>query len=161
MNKNKQSTAAPQGPMLSQQAVEQLARAYFEGDTTPAQEQLLHEALASGSYSGPAIDEALWTMGLLRMGSQHTPQAKHARRWPMLASAAAIAAIIVSAGVALVLQHNAGQCHAWVNGQLVEGDEAVSQLIANDLHNMGHASQSLDDGVAMQLASLGQALETD
>ena len=48
-------------------------------------------------------------------------------------------------------------CIAYVNGQVVQDNEKVMALVADDLSKMDNAANAMTD----QLSSLGEALELD
>ena len=48
-------------------------------------------------------------------------------------------------------------CIAYVNGQVVQGDDQVMAMVADDLDRIDNAANAMTD----QLSSLGEALELD
>ena len=146
---------------ISNQAeLEQLINRYFDGETSVQEEQMLRETLADCPWSSEAIDEARFTMGYFvahRKAGQQTSKKSYRRQ--VIGIAASIA-IILAIGIP-AMYHSwfapQPQCIAYVNGKVIDNDEAVMALIASDLSKMEDASNSM----AAQLQSLGEALELD
>ncbi len=144
--------------ILTQQEVECLIEAYFDGTTTVQQEALLRECLASGRYTGEAVDEACFTMGLMRVALAPRKNKVVHTRWAWWGVAATVAVLIT---VGIMSLHGNDRCEAWVNGEHITSEQSVENLIKADLLSMGNAATSLDESVEMQLTSLGDALERD
>ena len=146
---------------ISNQAeLEQLIERYFDGETSVQEEQMLRETLADCPWSSEVIDEARFTMGYFvahRKAEQQTSKKSYRRQ--VIGIAASIA-IILAIGIP-AMYHNwfapQPQCIAYVNGKVIDNDDAVMALIASDLSKMEDASNSM----AAQLQSLGEALELD
>ena len=146
---------------ISNQAeLEQLINRYFDGETSVQEEQMLRETLADCPWSSEVIDEARFTMGYFvahRKAGQQTSKKSYRRQ---VISIAASIAIILAIGIP-TMYHSwfapQPQCIAYVNGKVIDNDEAVMALIASDLSKMEDASNSM----AAQLQSLGEALELD
>jgi anti-sigma-K factor RskA len=146
---------------ISNQAeLEQLINRYFDGETSVQEEQMLRETLADCPWSSEAIDEARFTMGYFvahRKAGQQTSMKSYRRQ--VIGIAASIA-IILAIGIP-AMYHSwfapQPQCIAYVNGKVIDNDDAVMALIASDLNKMEDASNSM----AAQLQSLGEALELD
>ncbi len=143
----------------NQAELEQLIERYFDGETSVQEEQMLHEALADCPWSSEAIDEARFTMGYFAAHSQESERvAKKSNRRKFIGIAASIAIVLAAGGYALWhQQQSTGVCIAYVNGMVVQDDEKVMTLIANDLSLMDNAADAMTD----QLSSLGAALELD
>lgn len=146
---------------ISNQAeLEQLINRYFDGETSIQEEQMLREALADCPWSSEAIDEARFTMGYFvahRKAGQQTSKKSYRRQ--VIGIAASIA-IILAIGIPAMYHSwfaSQPQCIAYVNGKVIDNDDAVMALIASDLSKMEDASNSM----AAQLQSLGEALELD
>ena len=143
----------------NQAELEQLINRYFDGETTVKEEQVLRDALADCPWSGELIDEARFTMGYFaahRQQQNHT--GKRANRFRMVAAAASVALLLtVGIGILWHQQKSDDMCIAYVDGKVINNDDAVMALIANDLNTMDDASQSME----AQLASIGEALELD
>ncbi len=151
MNKNYQ---------ISDQAeLEQLIKRYFDGETSVQEEQLLRVTLADCPWSSEVIDDARFTMGYFAAHCQETERvAKKNNRRKLIGIAASIAIILAAGGYALWhQQQSAGVCIAYVNGQIVQDDDKVMALVADDLSKMDNASKAMTN----QLSSLGEALELD
>ena len=152
MNKNHQIT--------NQGELEQLINRYFDGDTSVQEEQLLRETLADCPWSSEAIDEARFTMGYFAAHSHESQRVSKKSNRGMVIGIAASVAILLAVGIHGI-NHNwfsqQQQCIAYVNGKVIENDDAVMALIENDLNMMEDASNSM----AAQLQSLGEALELD
>jgi len=145
---------------ISNQAeLEQLINRYFDGETSVQEEQMLRETLADCPWSSEVIDEARFTMGFFAAHCHETERvAKKSNRRKFLGIAASIAIILAAGGYALWhQQQSTGVCIAYVNGMVVQDDEKVMTLIANDLSLMDNAADAMTD----QLSSLGAALELD
>jgi len=146
---------------ISNQAeLEQLINRYFDGETSVQEEQMLRETLADCPWSSEVIDEARFTMGYFvahRKAGQQTSKKSYRRQ--VIGIAASIA-IILAIGIP-AMYHSwfapQPQCIAYVNGKVIDNDDAVMALIASDLSKMEDASNSM----AAQLQSLGEALELD
>lgn len=146
---------------ISNQAeLEQLINRYFDGETSVQEEQMLRETLADCPWSSEVIDEARFTMGYFvahRKAEQQTSKKSYRRQ--VIGIAASIA-IILAIGIPAMYQSwfaPQPQCIAYVNGKVIDNDDAVMALIASDLSKMEDASNSM----AAQLQSLGEALELD
>lgn len=144
----------------NQAELEQLINRYFDGETTVQEEQVLRDALADCPWSSELIDEARFTMGYFaahRQQQQHHT-GKRANRFRMVAAAASVA-LLLSVGIGILWhqQKSDDMCIAYVDGKVINNDDAVMALIANDLNSMDDASQSME----AQLASIGEALELD
>ena len=146
---------------ISNQAeLEQLINRYFDGETSVQEEQMLRETLADCPWSSEVIDEARFTMGYFvahRKAGQQTSKKSYRRQ--VIGIAASIA-IILAIGIP-AMYHSwfapQPQCIAYVNGKVIDNDDAVMARIASDLSKMEDASNSM----AAQLQSLGEALELD
>ena len=145
---------------ISNQAeLEQLIDRYFDGETSIQEEQILREALADCPWSSEAIDEARFTMGYFVAHRQEAQRAsKRNYRRQLIGIAASIAIILAVGGYALWHQQQPSDvCIAYVNGNVVEDNNKVMALIANDMSKMDNAANAMTD----QLSSLGEALELD
>jgi len=143
----------------NQAELEQLIERYFDGETSVQEEQMLRETLAGCPWSSEVIDEARFTMGYFVAHRHETERvAKKSNRRKFIGIAASIAIILAAGGYALWhQQQSTGVCIAYVNGMVVQDDEKVMTLIANDLSLMDNAA----DAMTYQLSSLGAALELD
>jgi hypothetical protein len=141
----------------NQAELERLIERYFDGETNVQEEQMLREALADCLWSSEVIDEARFTMGYFAAHSHEkarTAGKNHHRQF--IGIAASIAIVIAAGGYALWhQQQSTGVCIAYVNGMVVQDDDKVMTLIANDLSMMDNAADAMTD----QLSSLGAALE--
>ncbi len=151
MNKNHHIT--------TQAELEELIERYFDGDTSVQEEQMLRENLAARPWSSEVIDEARFTMGYFAAHvNEQQRAAKKSHRRQIIGIAASIAIVLAAGGYALWhQQQSAGVCIAYVNGMVVQDDDKVMALIANDLSMMDNAADAMTD----QLSSLGAALELD
>ena len=132
---------------------------YFECDLTEAEErQLLHE-LAVTSHRSVAIDEARFTMGFLGVGMERHLKRKRSatlkRTWHV--AAVAMVALVAGSGIYLLNARPSGECHAYVNGKLIDHDEQVMSMIKNDMSSLGEASTSIDNNMLEQLSIMGEA----
>ena len=143
----------------NQAELEQLIERYFDGETSVQEEQMLRETLAGCPWSSEVIDEARFTMGFFAAHCHETERvAKKSNRRKFIGIAASIAIVLAAGGYALWhQQQSTGVCIAYVNGMVVQDDEKVMTLIANDLSLMDNAADAMTD----QLSSLGAALELD
>ena len=143
----------------NQAELEQLIERYFDGETSVQEEQMLRETLATCPWSSEVIDEARFTMGFFAAHCHETERvAKKSNRRKFIGIAASIAIVIAAGGYALWhQQQSTGVCIAYVNGMVVQDDDKVMTLIANDLSMMDNAADAMTD----QLSSLGAALELD
>lgn len=146
--------------ITNQAELEQLIERYFDGETSIQEEQLLRAALADCPWDSEAIDEARFTMGYFAAHSHEGQRkAKKNNRRQLIGIAASIA-ILLAIGIHAMnnkwfsLQQ---QCIAYVNGKVIDNDDAVMALIEKDLNKMEDASNSM----AAQLQSLGEALKLD
>lgn len=145
---------------ISNQAeLEQLINRYFDGETSIQEEQMLRETLADCPWSSEAIDEARFTMGYF-VAHRHEAQrvSKRNYRRQLIGIAASIAVILAAGGYALWHQQQPNDvCIAYVNGKVVEDNDKVMALVANDMSKMDNAANAMTN----QLSSLGEALELD
>lgn len=145
---------------ISNQAeLEQLINRYFDGETSIQEEQMLRETLADCPWSSETIDEARFTMGYF-VAHRHEAQrvSKRNYRRQLIGIAASIAVILAAGGYALWHQQQPNDvCIAYVNGKVVEDNDKVMALVANDMSKMDNAANAMTN----QLSSLGEALELD
>ena len=146
--------------ITNQAELERLIERYFDGETSIQEEQMLRATLADCPWNSEAIDEARFTMGYFAAHRQETERvAKKSNRRKFIGIAASIA-IILAIGIP-AMYHSwfapQPQCIAYVNGKVIDNDDAVMALIESDLNKMEDASNSM----AAQLQSLGEALELD
>jgi hypothetical protein len=145
---------------ISNQAeLEQLINRYFDGETSIQEEQMLRETLADCPWSSETIDEARFTMGYFvahRYEAQRVSKRNY--RHQLIGIAASIAVILAAGGYALWHQQQPNDvCIAYVNGKVVEDNDKVMALVANDMSKMDNAANAMTN----QLSSLGEALELD
>ena len=144
----------------TQAELEQLIDRYFEGETSLQEEQTLRQLLADCPWSSEKIDEALVVMGyfMAHRKQRRTVTAASTRQF-ITGIAASIALVLAVGGYALWHQHGttSDMCIAYVNGEVIQNDDKVMEMIANDMSVMDNAA----DGMADQLSSLGEALEID
>ena len=145
--------------ITNQAELEQLIDRYFDGETNVQEEQALREALADCSWSSDVIDEARFTMGYFAAHRQEQQrQMARVSRRRVIGIAASITILLAIGGFALWHQQQTdNMCIAYVNGQIINDDQAVMAIVKNDLNNIADASQVMID----QLSSLGEALETE
>lgn len=145
--------------IINQAELGQLIERYFDGETSIQEEQLLRAALADCPWDSEAIDEARFTMGYFATHSdRQRRQTAKSRRQLVAGIAASIAIILAVGGYALWHQQQPGDvCIAYVNGQVVQDNDKVMALVADDLSKMDNAANAMTD----QLSSLGEALELD
>lgn len=153
---------------LSQEQLEAMIEQYFDCTLSDDDERRLRRELATTPHRSQAIDEARFTMGFLSMGmsrSQASRQAatRHGKPWMRLAAAAAVLALVVSAGLYVVRMATTppDACYAWVNGHKVSDDKVVMRMIQSDFDDIDRASSSIDDHMMQQLQSMGQTLDAD
>lgn len=145
-----------------QAELEQLIERYFEGETSLQEEQILRQMLADCTWQSDTIDEARFALGYFvahqrQQGQQkQPPRASISLRY--MAIAASVALLLALGGGLLWhnWQHN-NVCIAYVNGKVVEDNDKVMALVANDMSIMDNASNAITN----QLSSLGEALELD
>ncbi len=143
----------------TQAELEQLIDRYYDGDTSVQEEQELRQCLADCTWSSEVIDGARFTMGYY---AAHTCQLQRTKRRSnrlrMTGIAATIAIILGIGAFTLWHQQQPGDvCIAYVNGQIVQENEQVMAMIADDLEKMDNAA----DAMTNQLTSLGEAIELD
>lgn len=145
---------------ISNQAeLEQLINRYFDGETSIQEEQMLRETLADCPWNSETIDEARFTMGYF-VAHRHETQrvSKRNYRRQLIGIAASIAVILAAGGYTLWHQQQPNDvCIAYVNGKVVEDNDKVMALVANDMSKMDNAANAMTN----QLSSLGEALELD
>ena len=145
---------------ISNQAeLEQLISRYFDGETSIQEEQELRQCLANCPWNSDLIDEARFTMGYFAAHVQQQRRVvKMTSRRRITAIAASIAVLLTIGASALwYTQQSQGKCLAYVNGKAISNEDAVMELIAQDLNTMDVASQSME----AQLQSISEALELD
>jgi len=143
----------------SQQELEQLIGRYFDGLTTVDEEKDLRWNLAHCRWTSEAIDDAQLVMGYFAAHTQqrHRRQLR-ATRQRIIGIAASIAIVLAVGSYALWhKQRPVDVCIAYVNGQVVQGDDQVMAMVADDLDRIDNAANAMTD----QLSSLGEALELD
>ena len=146
-------------PINSQQELEQLIERYFDGMTTVEEEDTLRRTLAHCPWDSQAIDEAKAVMGYFAVHSDlQRNLATRGKRLRITGIAATVAIILAVGGYALWHQQRLDDvCIAYVNGHVVQGDDQVMAMVADDLDRIDNAANAMTD----QLSSLGEALELD
>jgi hypothetical protein len=120
---------------------------------------MLRETLAVCPWNSETIDEARFAMGYFA-AHRHEAQriSKRNYRRQLIGIAASIAVILAAGGYALWHQQQPSDvCIAYVNGKVVEDNDKVMALVANDMSKMDNAANAMTN----QLSSLGEALELD
>ena len=142
-----------------QAELEALIERYFEGMTSLEQEDAMRQCLAHCPWSSEAIDDARMVMGYFAAHSkQHRRSVSSGMRQGIIGIAASIAVILAVGGYVLWHQSQPGDmCIAYVNGTVVNDNDKVMALVANDMSKMDDAT----DAMTNQLSSLGEALELD
>lgn len=144
--------------ITDQAELEQLIERYFDGETSIQEEQMLRVALADCPWNSETIDEARFTMGYFAAHSRETQRTKKSNSRRQLIGIAASIAIILAVGVYAWHHQQPGDvCIAYVNGQVVQDNDKVMALVADDMSKMDNVSNAMTD----QLSSLGEALELD
>ena len=143
----------------SQAELEALIERYFEGKTTLEQEDAMRQCLAQCPWSSEAIDDARVVMGYIAAHSkQHRRSVSSGMGQGIIGFAASIAVILAVGGYVLWHHnHPSDMCIAYVNGKVVNDNDKVMALVANDMSKMDDAT----DAMTNQLSSLGEALELD
>lgn len=143
----------------SQAELEALIERYFEGMTSLEQEDAMRQCLAHCPWSSEAIDDARIVMGYFAAHSkQHRRSVSSGMRQGIIGIAASIAVILAVGGYVLWHQSQPDDmCIAYVNGTVVNDNDKVMALVANDMSKMDDATDVLTN----QLSSLGEALELD
>ncbi len=143
----------------SQAQLEALIERYFEGMTTLEQEDAMRQCLAHCPWSSQAIDDARMVMGYFAAhAEQQRNQVTPGLRQRFIGIAASIAVILAVGGYFLWHQSQPSDvCIAYVNGMVVEDNDKVMALVANDMSKMDNAVNAMTN----QLSSLGEALELD
>lgn len=146
-------------PINSQQELEQLIERYFDGMTTVEEEETLRRTLAHCPWDSQAIDEAKAVMGYFAVHcSRQRHLATRGKRLRITGIAATVAIILAVGGYALWHQQRPDDvCIAYVNGHVVQGDDQVMAMVADDLDRIDNAANAMTN----QLSSLGEALELD
>ncbi len=144
--------------ITSQQELEQLIGRYFDGLTTVDEENELRWNLAHCRWTSEVIDDAQVVMGYFAAHTQQHRRNVWASRQRMIGIAASIAIVLAAGSYALWHQQRpADVCIAYVNGHVVQGDDQVMAMVAEDLSRIDDAANAMTD----QLSSLGEALELD
>ena len=143
----------------TQAELEALIERYFEGMTTLKQEDAMRRCLAHCPWSSEAIDEARMVMGYFAAHSAQQPsRITRGTRQRFIGIAASIAVILAVGSYVLWHQSQPSDvCIAYVNGNVVEDNDKVMALVANDMSKMDNAANAITN----QLSSLGEALELD
>ena len=145
--------------ITNQQELEQLIERYFDGMTTIEEEDMMRQVLAQCPWKSEVIDDARVVMGYFAAHSeQQQRQATHGMRQRIIGIAASIAIILAVGGYVLWHQQQQDEvCIAYVNGMVVDDNDKVMALVANDLSKIDDAANAMTH----QLSSLTEALEID
>lgn len=145
--------------ITSQQELEKLIGQYFDGMTTIDEEKALRWTLAQCQWRSEVIDEARVVMGYFASHrQQHHRHKAWATGYRVIGIAASIAILLAVGTYALWhLQQPGDQCIAYVNGQVVQSDDQVMAMVADDLSRIDNAANVMTD----QLSSMGEAIEID
>jgi hypothetical protein len=119
----------------------------------------MRQCLAHCPWSSQAIDDARMVMGYFAAhAEQQRNQVTRGTRQRFIGIAASIAVILAVGGYVLWHQSQPSDvCIAYVNGKVVEDNDKVMALVANDMSKMDNAANAMTN----QLSSLGKALELD
>ncbi len=141
--------------------LEMLIDKYFECELTEHEEVLLHRIIAYTSLDSIRIRECKAVMCYPASASRIKIHERSTfRKWLNLSVAACIA-IILGAGV-YTLRGNEDipvrQCIAYVGNAVIEDEDIVMQLIANDLSAFREASSFIDENMEDDLTVLSNAV---
>lgn len=140
--------------------LEMLIDKYFECELTEHEELLLHRIIACTSLDSPKIREYKAVMSYPIIASKIKVHRKSTfRKWLNLSVAACIA-IILGAGVYTLRGNEEAsmkQCIAYVGNNVIEDEDIVMQLIANDLSAFREASALIDENMEEDLSALSNA----
>ena len=143
----------------SPEGLEQLIERYFDGMTTVEEEALLRHMLVHSPWSSDVIDEARMVMGYFAAHRhQHRQKTIMGKRQLFISIAASIAILLAVGGYTMWQQQQPNDvCIAYINGLVVQDNDKVMALVADDMNMMDKAGDAMSD----QLSSLGEALELD
>ena len=144
---------------LSQAEIEALIERYFDCLISDAEEKLLKSELAKCQYRSPIIDEALVAIGFFEVGRRRTVKATRNRgnivalRVASVAASVAVIIAIVMNFVPVSGVNEDNYCIAYVNGQEVNDDAVVLELMRSELAGVNEASKATEETITMQLSA--------
>lgn len=143
-----------------------LIRRYFDGDTTLDEEQQLRLLLADHAYDSPQADEARAVMGMIgAMARKHKrrPMEKSRispkMRWPALARAAAVAALVAVGAVTLL--QSSPDCVAYAYGKRVDSPELAMHFMMSDFDALGDAQSQVQNQIEADFSAIANALNDE
>lgn len=152
---------------MTQEELEALIEKYFECETTDYEESLLKRVLPECDYKSQVIDEALVTMGFYEVGRSEVKR-KTARKITVLAwriaSVAAMLALIVVFAVNFKSSENglsSCECIAYVNGEEIKNDEAVTKLMKVNLAEMNSVTEESSSVLESQLVTIRNIMSVE
>ena len=134
---------------------------YFDGETSVEEETLLRKHLAATHIDTPEVREAKAVMSYLASTNAPKPVAEKRRSWVGTAvKVAATVAILVAVAIPLLTRTTSSECYAYVNGERVNGDEAVEALMLDQMAALGEELTSADANSVL-VADFGDAIKLD
>lgn len=117
-----------------------LVSRYYEAETSPEEERLLKQFLASEDAADPKYDEIRAVMGFLSTG-RHLARQKKAKRKIRMATTIAAAAACIALGIFVtkplwLVPKTDDICIAYVNGKTVTQPDKVMELMMESMQNV-------------------------
>lgn len=139
-----------------------LVERFFDCSLSEAEERQLRRDIAVTSLSHPAIDEARAVMGLRK------PVRRIERRYRNLhriLRIAATIAVLLAIGAYLFIAPSSGnfgnnKCIAYTNGRCITDEEAVLNLLRDDLREFDNAVEASDRSFAVEMSDIAAFIET-
>ncbi len=114
---------------------------WFEGETSELEEETLKRFLASDAASDPCYDEAKAVTGFFAAGRQRRRKAHGRARILGLVSAAAVAAVLVTAGI----MRTGSTCVMWEDGEMITDRDEIIASAENSLTDIFSAGADAEE----------------
>lgn len=134
---------------------------FFDCSLSEAEERQLRHSIADTSLSHPAIDEARAVMGLRKPATRQ----RQSRNFHRTLRIAATVAVLLAIGAYLFITPSSGnfgnnKCIAYTNGRCITDEEAVLNLLREDLREFDDAVEDSDRSFAVELSDIAAFIET-
>lgn len=139
--------------------IEQIER-YFDGVMTDAEEERLRHRVAETNLRHPAIDEARALMGFRRPARRGAGRRKAIRLTVGVAASIAVAVLVgINFPRTSVNAVDGTTCIAYVNGERITDEEAVLDILGDNLAQFDDASLEMNEAYIQDIDSVAPVIE--
>lgn len=147
---------------LTEQQLNAMAEAYFEGTLSEQEETLLREQLAASTIDTGSIGEAKAVMGFFatmrKQSRRKTISIRHPRRVGLISAVAASIAVLLIATWSYSASRRS-DCVMYANGQVITSEEAVMATMNSQMADMKSPSMNISSIVQSQLGDFGELID--